>query len=77
MIGWEPGVIESRSQPASRVVASRASSRETRRCVVRVVGAVVVGLMARVAVRGNRGVVVVNVALRTRPRKLMRRSELG
>lgn len=63
MIGGEPGVIKGRSQPAGCVVASRTGRRKSCRRVVRIIGGHVIRLVARIAVRGQAGVVVVHVAL--------------
>ena len=61
-IDWEPGVIECRARPRACVVAKRASRREICSDVARIRGALVVGLVARVAGRRRAGVLVVNVA---------------
>ncbi len=61
----EVGVVKHRTQPRTGVVASLARGRESGRNVVRIGGAVVVGLVATDAGGRKRQVVVVNVALRT------------
>ena len=58
-------VIECRSGPRTRRVTGVASRRETRRDVIRIGRAIPVGLVAPIACRGQRRVVVVCVALRT------------
>jgi len=63
VIGREPGVIEGRSQPAGCVVASGTRRRKSCRRVVRIIGSRVIRLVARIAIRGQAGVVVVHVAL--------------
>ena len=57
-------MVERCARPCRCVVASRAGGRENgwRRCVNWIRGGVVVGLVATVAGRGKRGVVVVYVA---------------
>ena len=64
VIRWEVRVVERGSGPAGRGVARIASGREASRCVVRIVGPVVVRLVTAIAGRGQRRVVVVHVALR-------------
>ena len=61
VVGWEPGVVEGRIQPAGCAVAGGASRWESCRNVIRVVGRVVVGLVTRIAVRRNGRVVVVDM----------------
>ena len=61
----EVGVVKHRPQPRTGVVARLARGRESGRNVVRIGGAVVVGLVATDAGGRKRQVVVVNVALRT------------
>ena len=61
----EVGVVKHRTQPRTGVVASLARGRESGCNVVRIGGAVVVGLVATDAGGRKRQVVVVNVALRT------------
>jgi len=65
VIGREIRVIERRSRPCRRGVASVASRRETGRLVVRISRAVVVGLMAAHTRRWQRRVVVIDVAHHT------------
>ena len=62
VIHREVGVIEVRRDPRGRVVAGSAGSREARGHMVRISSSVVVGLMARIAVGRQSGVVVVDVA---------------
>jgi hypothetical protein len=64
VIGREVGVIERRSRPAGRRVAGIASLREAGRRMVRVRRTRIVRIVAAVARRGQRRVVVVHVALR-------------
>ena len=64
VIGREVRVIESRSCPRRRGMASRARIRETRRRVIRIGRAVVIRLVAAHARRRQRGVVVIHVAVR-------------
>jgi|SRR6516162_1964726 len=49
-------------------MANRAGGRESRRDVIRVVGSRVLGLMAAIAVGGNRSVVVLEMTIRARHR---------
>ncbi len=63
VVDREVRVIESRSCPSRRGMASRARSRETRRCVIRIRRAVVVRLVATHARCRQRRVVVVHVAI--------------
>jgi len=63
VIGGEPGVIEGRSQPAGCVVASGTGCRKSCGRVVGIIGSRVIRLVARIAIRGQAGVVVVHVAL--------------
>jgi len=62
-------VIERRTRPGGRGVASRAGGREERRLrgVAGIRGVVVVGLMAADTGRGQRGVVAVDVAVSACP----------
>lgn len=64
MVHWEPGVVERCPGPCRCVVASNARRGEDGRCslVNRVSGAIVIGLVAPVAIRRKRGVVVIYVA---------------
>jgi len=64
MVRREPGVIESRIQPVRGGVARVASCRESGRRMVRIGRTLVVPLVARVAIRRYRRVVVVHVAIR-------------
>lgn len=64
VIRREPGVVEGGLHPIRRVVAGRAGCRKPCRNVIRIGGAVVIRLVARIAVRRNRRVVVVDVATR-------------
>lgn len=73
----EIGVIEVRRDPRRRVVAGGAGSREARGHMVRIRSAVVVGLMARIAVGRQRGVVVVDVAACARNRPMGTRQGEG
>ena len=57
-------VIECRSGPISRGVAGVACCRKSRRSMIRIRRAIPIGLMASVARRGQRRVIVVCVALR-------------
>ena len=66
MVGGEPCVIERRARPRRCRMAGRAGSREPRRRVVWVSRAGVIRLMARVAIRGHRGVVVIHMAIGAR-----------
>jgi len=63
MIGREPGVIEGRTQPTGRRVATRAGSWESCGNVVRVVRALVVEFVAAVTIRRQRCVVIVHVTI--------------
>lgn len=62
MIHVEPGMVESGSQPAGRAVTGSARRRKANRNVIRVGRSRIVQLVAAVAVRGHRGVVIVHVA---------------
>ena len=62
----EPRVIKGSSQPGRGGMTSRARGREPGRYVIRIVRSLVVSLVAAVAVGRDRGVVVVDVATRTR-----------
>ena len=64
MVCGEVRVVECGSGPCGRRMASITGRREASRCVVRIRGPVVVRLMTSVAIRGQRRVVVVHVALR-------------
>ena len=64
VIHREVGMVESRPQPASCVVARGTGGRESRGRVVGVVGGRVISFMTRVTVRGQGSVVVVHVTLR-------------
>jgi hypothetical protein len=64
MVRREPGVVESRIQPIGGGVACVASCRESRRRMVRIGRALVVGLVARVASCRHGRIVVVHVAIR-------------
>ena len=55
--------------PVSRGVAELAGGRESRGCVCRIVGAVVILLMARVAQGVIQRIVVVNVTISAEPRR--------
>ena len=61
---WEPSVIECRACPSRGRMASLTRRREAGRRVVRIRRARVIGLVATVAVRGQRRVIVVHVAAR-------------
>lgn len=63
MAGGEPGMVESRTLPGGRGMASVACSREPGRRVIGIRGRLVVGLVARIAIRRDCGVVVVDVAI--------------
>lgn len=65
MVGWEPGVIEGRSLPGSGGVTGLAGSREVRRRVIWIGRGLIVGLVTGIAIRRNRGVVVVHVTTGT------------
>jgi len=62
-------VIEGRTRPGGRGVASRAGSREELRLrgVARIRGVVVIGLMAADTGRGQRGVVAIDVTVSACP----------
>jgi len=62
----EVSVVPVSRNPGSRVVTRRAGRREARRRMIWVIGAAVIRLMTRVAVRRQRSVIVVDVAARTR-----------
>ena len=62
MVGWEPRVVECRSCPRRRGMARLASCRKARGGMVRIGGALIVGFVARVTVRGHSRVVVVYMA---------------
>ena len=66
MVRWEPRVIERCTRPGRRIVARVAGGWESGCLMVRIRGAVVLRLMARVAVRRRVGEIVVDVAARTR-----------
>ena len=63
VIGREPRVIKHRSLPSGRGVAGRAGRRESCGCVIRIGRALIVGFVARVAIRGHSRVVVVHMAI--------------
>ena len=63
MVQVEPGVIERTIGPLDGVVTRGAGSRESRRDVIRVCRVLIVRPVAPVAVRGQRRVVVVDVAI--------------
>ena len=63
----EPGVIERSVRPHLGVVAGLARRREPGCGVIGIGGGVVIRLVAPVAIRGKRGVVVVDVAIRALP----------
>ena len=65
VIAREPGVVEGCSLPRTGGVTGLAGRREVRSCVVRIGRGLVVGLMTGVAIRRNRGVVVVHVTAGT------------
>lgn len=65
VIDREVGVIPVGRNPRGGVMASRAGRRESRRRVVRVGGACVISLVARIAGRRQGGVVVIDVATGT------------
>ncbi len=65
MIAREPGVVEGCSLPRTGGVTGLAGRREVRSCVVRIGRGLVVGLVTGVAIRRNRGVVVVHVTAGT------------
>ena len=66
VIHIEPGVIERRAQPTGSRVTDSTCVREACGHVIRIVRCLVVALVAPVAIRGQRCVVVVHVAVRTR-----------
>jgi hypothetical protein len=66
VIRVEPGVVEGGAQPARGAMAGRAGSGEAGRNVVRIRGALIIDFVTRVAIGGNRRVVVVHVAVGTR-----------
>jgi hypothetical protein len=63
MIRWEPGVIECCPRPCRCGVASLARGGEPRGGVIGIGGGLVVGFMARIAVRRHSRVVVVCVTI--------------
>lgn len=71
VIRREPRVVKRRLGPVRRVMTRCTGCRETRRLVVRIRGARVIGLVARVAVRRHRRVVVVDVAAGARRRRML------
>ena len=66
VIRREPGVVEDRTEPRTGVVAGLACCREPSRNVVRVVGPLIIRLMAPITSCRQGRVVVVDVALRAR-----------
>lgn len=66
VIDIEPGVIEGCAQPARGAMACGAGSGETGRNVVRIRRALIIGLVTRVAISRDGGVVVFYVAAGTR-----------
>lgn len=64
--GVEPGMVEDRAcPPGNHLVAGLAGGWESCRYVVRIVRGLVLGFVTRIAIAGNRGVVVVHMAVRT------------
>lgn len=61
---WEPRVIERCTCPGGGSVTSLTGCRKSGRCVIRIRGAVVIALVARVAIRRDAGVIAVHVAVR-------------
>jgi hypothetical protein len=63
VVGVEPGVVERCARPPrNNLVAGLAGGRESGRYVVRIVRALILGFVARIAIGWNRSVVVVHVA---------------
>jgi len=63
-------MVEGRADPGGRSVAGLACSREPRRGMRRTIRSIPIRLVASVASRGQRGVIVIRVALRAHHRRV-------